>query len=455
VYPEFGLAMGKLARLAKHVIDHPAPDPAALDPRELVRLLRLSRVMAELDLDQRYLQFKLLTMSAVDFLDQWFESGVLKAPMSVSGIIGTFLGVRSPGTAYVLLHHYMGEIDGPSVRGDSLLPSAGDRRRGAQGAESGGAPVSHIVVKERARGVVLSGEGRPTRWSRTPIRATFSLRWGHFDTGCVADPSATSTGKLGQGERRSTDCPTSRAGPATACTSRGDIAIAPSIDYLERAFDRPSLGASQAAYLNVVIPSLVDPSVAPPKRHVIFVQYAMPRGAHTWPQRREIRHTVVDRAPCPVSGVDSPPVVTPWTWAEMGLARKYFQGETSSNNCSSAARGGVPVPHAGEAFVCVVQARVRAAAWARGRLCPALLEGEVWPAKRVVIGEKKPQRSRHHSAKAGRRVLVVDGATSWAACARVKSSPRLPHRRPPATPAAAGRSTRPAAAQSRIGPVAC
>ena len=55
---------------------------------------------------------KLMTMSAVDLLDEWFESTELKAPMSVSGIIGTFLGVRSPGTAYVLLHHYMGEIDG-------------------------------------------------------------------------------------------------------------------------------------------------------------------------------------------------------------------------------------------------------------------------------------------------------------------------------------------------------
>src|SRR5437763_3526562 len=53
-----------------------------------------------------------MMMSAADFLDQWFDTDVLKATMSASGIIGTFLGVRSPGTAYVLLHHYMGEIDG-------------------------------------------------------------------------------------------------------------------------------------------------------------------------------------------------------------------------------------------------------------------------------------------------------------------------------------------------------
>ena len=67
------------------------------------------RALADVD---RYNRVQLMTMSAADFLDQWFETDVLKATMSASGIIGTFLGVRSPGTAYVLLHHYMGEIDG-------------------------------------------------------------------------------------------------------------------------------------------------------------------------------------------------------------------------------------------------------------------------------------------------------------------------------------------------------
>ena len=76
-------------------------------------------------------------MSAVDFLDQWFESDVLKAPMSVSGIIGTFLGVRSPGTAYVLLHHYMGEIDGAFrawgfAKGGTGGHQPGHRRRRAR-----------------------------------------------------------------------------------------------------------------------------------------------------------------------------------------------------------------------------------------------------------------------------------------------------------------------------------
>ena len=102
-------------------------------------------------------------MSAADFLDEWFESDELKSPMSVSGIIGTFLGVKSPGTAYVLLHHYMGEIDGASrawgfPRGgtgavsDAIAAAAVDL--GVEIRTS--APVERILVKgNKATGVVL------------------------------------------------------------------------------------------------------------------------------------------------------------------------------------------------------------------------------------------------------------------------------------------------------------
>ena len=69
---------------------------------------------------QQHQLVQLMTMSAVDMLDQYFETDVLKATMSASGVIGTLLGIRSPGTAYVLLHHYMGEIDGAYGPGASL-----------------------------------------------------------------------------------------------------------------------------------------------------------------------------------------------------------------------------------------------------------------------------------------------------------------------------------------------
>ena len=73
---------------------------------------RLARNFNDLSQEQKAVFIQLMTMSAADFLDQWFETDPLKATMSASGIIGTFQGIRSPGTAYVLLHHYMGEIDG-------------------------------------------------------------------------------------------------------------------------------------------------------------------------------------------------------------------------------------------------------------------------------------------------------------------------------------------------------
>jgi phytoene dehydrogenase-like protein len=111
-YDEYGRAMVEMGRFVKPILSMLPPDPASLDPRGLKQLLSVLQRFRRLSRQDQYNQVQLMTMSAIDFLDQWFETDVLKATMSASGIIGTFLGVRSPGTAYVLLHHYMGEIDG-------------------------------------------------------------------------------------------------------------------------------------------------------------------------------------------------------------------------------------------------------------------------------------------------------------------------------------------------------
>src|SRR4249920_3405119 len=111
-YEEFGKAMQAMCRFVKPILSMVPPDPSTLNPRELMKLLFIGKRFQGLPSEDKYNQVQLMTMSAIDFLDQWFETDVLKATMSASGIIGTFLGVRSPGTAYVLLHHYMGEIDG-------------------------------------------------------------------------------------------------------------------------------------------------------------------------------------------------------------------------------------------------------------------------------------------------------------------------------------------------------
>jgi phytoene dehydrogenase-like protein len=88
------------------------PDPFSFDVSGFAELGSMLRRFQKLSRIDQHNLVQLMTMSAADMLDQWFETDPLKATMSASGIIGTFLGVRSPGTAYVLLHHYMGEIDG-------------------------------------------------------------------------------------------------------------------------------------------------------------------------------------------------------------------------------------------------------------------------------------------------------------------------------------------------------
>ena len=147
-YDEYGRAMVAMGRFVKPILGMRPADPTSLSPSGLKQLLGLVNRFRRLSPQDQYNQVQLMTMSAVDFLDQWFETDVLKATMSASGIIGTFLGVRSPGTAYVLLHHYMGEIDG-AFRSWGLA-------RGGTGA------ISNAMLKPLAWPVSRSGPKPPS-----------------------------------------------------------------------------------------------------------------------------------------------------------------------------------------------------------------------------------------------------------------------------------------------------
>src|SRR5712672_1892716 len=166
-YEEFSKMMTPMCRFVKPILSMIPPDPTTLRPKDLRQLHFLMQRFRDLSSDERYTLVQLMTMSAADFLDQWFETDVLKATMSASGIIGTFLGIRSPGTAYVLLHHYMGEIDGAfrswgfSRGGTGAISNA----IAAAAVEAGveirkQASVDKIIVKDgRTTGVALkSGE---------------------------------------------------------------------------------------------------------------------------------------------------------------------------------------------------------------------------------------------------------------------------------------------------------
>ncbi len=312
-YDEYGKAMVEMGRFVKPILAMTAPDPTSLALKGLRDLLSLARRFQKLPIEDKYNQVQLMTMSAADFLDQWFETDVLKATMSASGIIGTFLGVRSPGTAYVLLHHYMGEIDGAFrswglVRGGTgaISNAIASAAREAGAEIQAEAPVVKIVVENgRAKGVVLEN-GDEIRAnvvsSSVDPRLTFMKLAGteNLPADFVEDISRYKfRGSSGKVNLALDALPDFKCLPGEGTHLRGAISISPSVEYMERAYDEAKYGRySRRPYIDIVIPSLTDPSVAPPGKHVMscFVQYApyhLKEG--TWVEKRdEFGNTVID-----------------------------------------------------------------------------------------------------------------------------------------------------------------
>jgi phytoene dehydrogenase-like protein len=353
-YDEYGRAMVEMARFVKPILDMTPPDPWSLNPRALARLAFLGRRFRDLPGADRYNQVQLMTMSATDFLDQWFETDVLKATMSASGIIGTFLGVRSPGTAYVLLHHYMGEIDGAFrswglARGGtgaiSNAIAAAAREAGVEIRTETAA--AKILVRDGAtRGVVLdNGDEIPTSMVASSLdpRRTFLGLVGEqelpddFVEGVKRYKFRGSSGKVNMALDGLPDF-TCLPGPGPHL--RGAISISPGVDYMERAYDDAKYGRySRRPYIDIVIPSLTDPSIAPPGKHVMscFVQYAPYKLAEgTWDDHKEafgdtVVDTIAEYAPNFKSLIRHRQVVTPLDLErEWGLSEgNIFQGELS------------------------------------------------------------------------------------------------------------------------------
>jgi phytoene dehydrogenase-like protein len=297
---------------------------------------------------------QLMTMSAADMLDQWFETDVLKATMSASGIIGTFLGVRSPGTAYVLLHHYMGEIDGAFRSWGFSRGGTGAISMAIAGAakEAGveirtKAAIERIKVKEeRATGVVLEGgeeiEAGAVVSSVDPHRTFLKLMDprelpGDFVEEVRRYKLRGSSGKVNLALDGLPDF-TSLPGPGAHL--RGAISVSPSVEYMERAYDDAKYGDfSRHPYMDVVIPTLTDPSVAPPGKHILscFVQYAPYKLREgTWDEKREafgdtVVNTLAEYAPNLKKLILHRQVLTPLDLErEWGLTEgNIFQGELS------------------------------------------------------------------------------------------------------------------------------
>ncbi len=294
-------------------------------------------------------------MSAADFLDQWFETDPLKATMSASGIIGTFQGVHSPGTAYVLLHHYMGEIDGAfrawgiprgGTGGVSLAIASAAAALGAEIRTE--APVARIdVTGGRTTGVTLeSGEQLEADvvLSSADSRVTFKhlLEPGTLDPEFEAEVDRYKyRGSSGKVNLALDALPEFTCLPGKGEHLRGAISFSPSLEYMERAYDDAKYGQpSRRPYVDMIIPTLVDPAMAPPGKHTMscFVQYAPYHLAEgTWDDAaREafgeaVISTIEERAPNIRKIIVDKQVLTPLDIEErIGLSEgNIFQGELS------------------------------------------------------------------------------------------------------------------------------
>jgi phytoene dehydrogenase-like protein len=355
-YEEYGQLMVDMARFIKPILSVVPPDPGRIDPREWLPLVGLAKAFRELPRRHQATFIQLMTMSAVDFLDQWFETDPLKATMSASGVIGTFQGVRSPGTAYVLLHHYMGEIDGAfrawgiprgGTGGVSESIAASARALGAEIRTE--APVARVLVRGgRVRGVVLeSGEELEANVVLSSLDAhqTFLrlLEPGTLDTRFEEEVRRYKfRGSSGKVNLALDGLPDFTCLPGLGDHLRGAISFSPSVEHMERAYDDAKYGRfSRRPYIDMIIPTLVDPSLAPPGKHVMscFVQYAPYHleGDVEWDDGMRERFgdavidTIAERAPNIRDLILHRQVLTPRDIEErFGLTEgNIFQGELS------------------------------------------------------------------------------------------------------------------------------
>jgi len=291
-YPRYEEHLEQLARVVEELLLVTPPHLPPLSLGDWADSLRMAVRMRKLAARHVPALIKIFTQSAAQFLDEWFESGALKSALVTDGVIGANGGPYSPGTAYILMHHCMGGVGGVRglwgfVRGgmgalaESIAASA--RSHGAK--IRTGAAVEKILVRNgQARGVVLQGgeeiEAR-TVVSNLDPHATF-LRLleerdlpGEFVAAIRRYRSQGTSLKI---NLALDGLPEFKALPgAPGPQHRATMHICPSVEYVERAWDDAKYGRpSQNPLLELTAPTLYDPSLAPPGKHIlgIFLQYA-------------------------------------------------------------------------------------------------------------------------------------------------------------------------------------
>ncbi|MGH8179917.1 MAG: phytoene desaturase family protein [Steroidobacteraceae bacterium] len=275
---------------------------------ELLRARRVGSRLAKLDMSRRRELLKLFAASAGDYLEGWFESDPIKALYGFDGIVGHYSSPFSAGTAYVLLHHCFGEVNGKkgawghAIGGMGAITQAMAKSAAARGAEIRVACGVREVIVERGRAVgAVTESGESIRAAAVvsnlnpkllylnlidsaALPAEFRQRISEWRCG-----SGTFRMNVALAELPDFAC---LPGKAPADHHTAGIIIAPTLGYMERAyFDARTDGWSREPIVEMVIPSTLDDSLAPPGMHVasLFCQHVAPQlpGGESWDTHRE------------------------------------------------------------------------------------------------------------------------------------------------------------------------
>ena len=307
--------LGRYAQFIRKTLLRTPPDPSSFRPRDIRELLWLGKRMWALGEKEIYEYVRFFTMSAADFLEDYFENDLIKAAMASAGIIGTALGVYSPGSAYILLHHVMGDVDGNIGAWGLARGGMGAISNAIAGAlqEHGGeirtnAGVQKLLVKNRkAVGVVLeNGEELHASIvvSNLDAKRTFTKIVDREDLPPGIYEKAKNfkiRGSSGKVNIALSGMPKFTGLPDNRYINQGGQGFTGSLETMERAYDCWKHGRwSDDPFVESVIPSAWDPTVAPPGKHWMsnFVQYCPPELADgPWtPEKRDLYgQSVVDK----------------------------------------------------------------------------------------------------------------------------------------------------------------
>ena len=314
-YERYSADTMRQCRFIRDTLLRTPPDPTSFKPKDIKELLAIGAKFMEMGEDRMYETIRFWTMSVAEYLDEYFESDIIKTTLSGSGIIGTALGVRSPGTAYVLLHHYMGDVDGNVGTWGVARGGMGAVSKSIAGAfqSFGGelrteAGVDKIMVRNgRTTGVALdNGDEISARLvvSAMDVKRTFLTCMDKSDLPQEFYNRVENfkiRGSSGKVNIALDGMPTFPAIPEGSTLYHGDMHFIDTMDRMERAFDDWKDGTfSKDPYVDMVIPTMTDPTMAPPGKHFMscFVQYCphqIEGREWTEPEKQAFAQTVIDQ----------------------------------------------------------------------------------------------------------------------------------------------------------------